>query len=183
MIMGKILEGKSGYYSCWYNKLQFTLFLVAFLTFGIGDTITSLNMIEQKGTVGEGNLILRYIILNYGISNYIIIKIFVTFAILVLPFLIINETVFWMLNGYFVSFIIAGILGMVLNIMAMNNQIPFLSPYQAITLFMVSVLILTNIGDEIDKRVHPKIKPFFYCLLEDIALIIIKIANTSKNKE
>lgn len=177
------MKAKSGYYSCWYNKLQFILFLAAFLTFGIGDTITSVNMIEQKGTMGEGNVILRYIILNYGISDFIAIKVFVSLVILVLPFLITNETVFWMLSGYFLSFIIAGILGIVLNIKATNNEIPFLSPDQAIILFMVSVLILTNIGDEIDKRMHPKIKPFFYCFLEDIAFILGKIINISKDKE
>ena len=140
-------------------------------------------MIEQKGVMGEGNFIVRHIILNYGTLDFIFIKIFVTFVILYLPFLIIDDTVYWMMSGYLVSFILAGILGTVLNIKAMNNEIPFLSPGEAMALFMVSVLILTNIGDAIDKRVHPKIRPFFICLLEDIVNIFDKIINISKEKD
>jgi len=62
--MWESLKSESGYYSCWYNRLQGALFLLAFLTFGIGDAITSAQMVEQRGIMGEGNLIVRYMILN-----------------------------------------------------------------------------------------------------------------------
>lgn len=140
------------------------LFLLAFLTFGIADTFSSLSMIEKKGVIGEGNLIVRFIILYYGTLYFIFIKIFVTLVILYLPFLILDDTGNWMMSGYLVSFILAGILGTILNIKAMNNETPFLSPGEAMTLFMLSVLILTNIGDAIDKRVHPKIRSYINIL-------------------
>src|SRR3989304_8489138 len=98
MNWGNILKGDIEYYSCWHNKMQFFLFLLAFFAFGIGDTISSINLIEQKGIMGEGNLIVRYIILNYGISNFIAIKISVSLLILFLPFLLINKTVYWMMS-------------------------------------------------------------------------------------
>lgn len=168
------------YYSCWYNKLQFFLFLLAFFTFGIGDTISSVNLIEQKGIMAEGNVIVRQIIFNYGISNFITIKISFTLLILFLPFLLIDKTVYWMICGYLVSFIIAGTLGTVLNMQAASNRVPFLSPEQAIAIFMISVLILTNIGDEIDKKATLKIRSHFYCLLKDMAIIITYIIGNFK---
>jgi len=170
--MGENLNVDNQYDSCWYNKLQFFLLLLAFFTFGIGDTISSINLIEQKGIMGEGNLIVRYIILNYGFSNFIAIKISVSLLILFLPFLIINKTVYWMLSGFFISFIFAGTIGTVLNIQAAMNRVPYFSPEQAMVIFMLLVLILTNIGDEIDKRVHLKIRPYFECFLKDIAIFI-----------
>ena len=165
------MKGDSGYYPCWYNKLQFLLFMLAFLAFGIGDTITSLKMIEQKGIMGEGNLLVRYIIINYGILNFIAIKIGITLVILLLPFFIIDKSAYWIISGYLVSFIIAGILGMILNLKAANYEPLFISPDQAMVIFMISVLLLTSIGDEVDKRTHPKIRPYFYCLLKDITII------------
>jgi len=147
------------------------LFALAFLTFGIGDTITSLRMIEQKGIMGEGNLIVRFIIINYGISNFITLKICITLIILFLPFFIIDKRAYWIMSGYLVSFIIAGTLGTVLNLKAANHEPLFLSPEQSIVIFMVSVLLLISIGDEIDKRVHLKIRPYLYCVLKDIAFV------------
>jgi len=170
--MGENLNIDNQYNSCWYNKLQFVLFLLAFFAFGIGDTISSIHLIEHKGIMGEGNLIVRYLILNYGISNFIAIKISVSLLILFLPFLLINKTVYWMMSGFLISFIFAGTLGTVLNIQAAMNGVPYLSPEQAIVIFMLLVLILTNIGDEIDKRVQLKIRPYFECFLKDIAIFI-----------
>ncbi len=176
------MKSESRYYSCWYNRLQGALFLLAFLTFGIGDTITSIWMIERRGIMGEGNLIIRYIILDYGIPNYIVIKLSVTIVLLVIPFLIREEAVYWMINGYIVSFIVAGTLGIVLNIQAARNDVSFLSPEQVIFLYIVLIFILTSIGEEIDKQTHPRIRPYVDCLFHDIAIILIRIDSIFKNK-
>jgi len=165
---GIILKSDSEYYPCWYNKLQFLLLVLSFLAFGIGDTITCLRMIEQKGITGEANLFIRYFIINYGISYFILTKIVITLALLLLPFFIIDKSAFWIMSGYLVSYIIAGTLGMVLNLKAANNETIFLSPEQAMVILMISVMLLTSIGDEIDKRVHPKIRPYLYCLLKEL---------------
>ncbi len=176
------MKSESGY-SCWYNRLQGALFLLAFLTFGIGDTLSSIMMIEQQGVMGEANPLIRYIIFNYGTSEYIVIKISFTIVILFVPFLILDESAYWMISGYLVSFIVAGILGTVLNIQAAKNEQLFFSPEQVIFLFLISVLVLTGIGEEIDKRKHPKIRPYVVCLLNDVDIILITVINIFKNKE
>ncbi len=171
------MKSESGYYSCWYNRLQGALCLLAFLAFGIGDTITSIWMIEQRGIMGEGNPIIRYIILNYSTSDFILIKIFFTIVLLFVPFLILDETNYWTISGYIISFIVAGTLGTILNIQAARNERLLISSEQAILLFSILVLVLTSVGEEIDKRMHPKIRPYVACLLNDIAIILISITS------
>ncbi len=172
----------SRYYSCWYNRLQVALYLLAFLAFGIGDTVTSIWMIEQRGIMGEGNFLVQYIILNYGASEFIWIKICATIVLLFIPFLMLKGAYYWIINGYLVSFFIAGSLGVILNLQAARNEQLLLSPDQVIFLFIASVLILTNIGEEIDKRTHPKIKPHIVCFLNDIEIILVAVINTFKKK-
>ncbi len=181
--MGEESKSRSGYYSCWYNRLQVALYLLAFLTFGIGDTVTSIWMIEQRGILGEGNFFVQYIVLNYGPSEFIWIKICVTIVLLFLPFLMVKGAAYWIINGYLVSFFIAGTLGMVLNIQSSRNEQLLLSPDQVIFLFIASVFILTNIGEEIDKWTHPKIRPHIVCFLNDIEIILVTIINIFKKKE
>ena len=177
------LKSESGYYSCWYNRLQGALFLLAFLTFGIGDTISSVMMIGQQGVMGEANPLIRYIILNYGTLYYIVIKISFTIVILFVPFLILDETAYWMISGYLVSFIVAGTLGTILNIQAARDERLLFSPEQVIFLVLILVLALTSIGDEIDKRKHPKIRSYVVCLLNDIGIILIAVISIFKKKE
>lgn len=175
------LKNKQGYSSCWHNKLQGALFLLAFLTWGLGDALTSLWMIEHRGITGEANLVARYIITNYSASSFVAIKIwFTTIALFFIPFLIqkrSQEPVYWMINGYFLSFFIAGALAMILNIQAAQNEALFLSPEQVIFLFLSSIFILTSIGEEIDKRTNPRIRSYFDCFLYDIAKIQTFISN------
>ncbi len=173
------LKTKDGYYSCWYNRFQGTLCLIAFLTFGIGDAITCIWMIEQRGINGEGNFFVQFIILNYGVLNFIGLKILSTFVFLFIPFLILRTT-YWMLNGFFVSFSIFGTLGMILNIEAARNEPLLLSPGQVIFLFISLVMIFTSIGEQIDKSTNPRIRPYIDCLLKDIAVILISILSKFK---
>ena len=177
------MKSDSGYYSCWYNRIQGALFLVAFLTFGIGDAITSARMIEQRGIMGEGNLIVRYMIINFGTSDFILIKLCVTFVLLLLPFLILDETYYWIISGYLISFIVAGMLGIILNIQASRNETLFLSAEQAMTLFIILVLILTSIGERIDKQANARTIPYFKCILNDIAIILLIIIDRFMKKE
>lgn len=138
-------------------------------------------MIEQRGIIGEGNILVQYIILNYGISNFMGIKILSTFVLLFTPFLVLKTT-YWMLNGFFVSFSVFGILGMILNIESARNEPLILSPGQVIFLFIGLVMIFTSIGEQIDKRAHPRIRPYIDCLLNDVAVILINILNKSKKR-
>jgi hypothetical protein len=177
------MKSESGCYSCWYNRLQGALYLLAFLAFGIGDTITSIWMTEQRGIMREGNPIIQDIILNYGISDFILIKISITIVILSVPFLLPDKAVYWTTSGFLISFIVAGTLGTILNIQAARNEQLLLSPGQVIFLFLTLVLVLTSIGEEIDKLTNPRIRPYVVCLLNDISIIFVTITSILKKKE
>lgn len=151
-------------------------------TFGFGDAITCVEMIEERGINGEGNFFVRYIILNFGATNFIYIKIFVTSVILITIFLL-KDATYSMINGYLTSFIVFGYIGMVLNIQATKNDQAFLSPEQVIFLFVSLVLIFTTVGEEIDKRTILKIRPHYDCFVNDIKVISKTIRNTFKKKE
>lgn len=176
------MKSKSGYHSSWYNGLQGALYLLAFLAFGIGDTITSVWMVGQWGIMGEGNPLIQYVILNYGILNYIAIKICVTIVLLSVPSLVLDEG-YWTINGYLVSFIVAGTLGTVLNIQTTRIERLLLSPEQVLFLFLTIVLVLTRLGEEIDKQTHTKIRPYADCLLNDITIILVRVIYIFKKKE
>ena len=171
--------------SCWYIRFQGALYLLAFLTFGLGDAVSSLWMFEQQGILRETNPILRYILLNYNVSTYLGIKIWFTIVILFMIFWIqINskEPVYWTVNGCLISFIIIGTLAMVLNIQAGRNEALFLSARQVISLYLIMIFLLTTIGEKIDKRTHPKIKSYVGCLFNDLVTVLIFIINLFRKK-
>jgi len=58
------------------------------------------------------------------------------FCTFILPFLILDETYYWIISGYLVSFIIAGMLGIILNIQASRNETLILSAEQAMSVFI-----------------------------------------------
>lgn len=175
------MKSRQGNSSCWHNKLQGALFISAFLTWGLGDAVTSLWMIEHRGITGEANLIAQYIIINYGASSFIAMKIwFTTIVLFFVPFLMqkrSQEPVYWMINGYFCSFFVAGVLAMILNMQAAQNEALLLSPEQVIFLFLSLIFILTSVGEEVDKRTNPRIRSYFDCFLYDIAKVQAFINN------
>lgn len=173
------------YNSYWYNRFQGSLFLLAFLTFGIGDGLSSLWMVGQQGIMKESNPILMYILLNYGESNYLEIKIWSAIIILFMIFWIQTDSkkpVYWTVNGCLIAFIVSGTLAILLNIRAGRNEPLFFSAEQTIFLFMFLVLMLTSIGEEIDKRTNPRIKSYAGCLLNDLVIIYVFISKMFKNK-
>jgi hypothetical protein len=161
------------------------LFFLAFLTFGIGDGLSSLWMIGQQGIIKESNPILIYILLNYGKSNYLEIKILSAIIILFMIYwyqIDSKKPVYWAVNGCLIAFIVSGALAILLNIRAGLNEPPFFSAEQAIFLFMFLVLMLTNIGEEIDKRTNPGIKSYAGCLLNDLVIIYVFFLKMFKKK-
>jgi hypothetical protein len=182
--MGVILDTNNSNNTCWYTRLQGILILLVFLTYGLGDAITSIYMIEKRGIMYEANPFARYMLMNYGTQFFFAIKLwFTAFVILFVPFLIqVNSKrpIFWMLNGYLISFIIGGIIGIFLNVQVMNNEILSFQPEQALIIFFAMVLIFTTIGEEIDKRMPIKID-YLDCTLNDLALLLFFIFNKSRD--
>ncbi len=177
---------EEGSYSLWYTRAQGALFILAFLAFGIGDGLTSLWMMEHRGVMGEANPIARDIITNFGASGFMGLKIWFTTVVLFIPFMIqqrSHKPVYWMITGYLVSFIVAGTLAIILNIRAAMNESVFLSPEQVIFLFLSSVLVLTQIGEEIDRRTPPKKICYLDCAVRDAISALAIISDiTSKKK-
>lgn len=181
---GNTLENQI--YSCWYNRLQGLLYLMAFLTFGLGDTLSSLWMIQHQGILRETNPILRYILLNFGVSNYCLFKMWLTLLILLIIFLIqvrSKEPIYWTVNGCLILLIIFGILAIILNIKAGKNEAVFLSAGEVIFLFLVMLYLLTNIGEKIDKLTHPEIKSYTDCFSNDFEIILALISKYLKRKK
>ncbi|MCE8427778.1 MAG: hypothetical protein J5U19_05225 [Candidatus Methanoperedens sp.] len=154
-------------YSCWYNGLQGALYLLAFLTLGLGDGISFLWMIQQQGIMKEGNPIIIFIILNYGTSTFLEIKMLFYMVILYLTLLVqkwSEEPIYWTVNFCLILFIIIGTLLTILNIQAARNDNLFLSLDQILILFMILVMIFTAIGQKIDARKNLRIGNYFDCI-------------------
>jgi hypothetical protein len=182
---GENLESETKYNSYWYNRFQGALFLLAFLTFGIGDGLSSLWMVGQQGIMKESNPILMHILLKYGESIYLEIKIWYAIIILFMIYWLqidSKKPVYWTVNGCLIAFIVSGTLSILLNIRAGRNEPLFFSAEQTIFLFMFLVLMLTSIGEEIDKWRNPRIKSYAGCLLNDLMIIYIFISKMFKKK-
>ena len=160
------------YSSFWYTRLQGILCLLVFLAWGLGDALSSIYMIDQRGLMQEGNVIVRSIIDNYGVSTFIMFKIWFTLLILFTPFILRQEHAYWMINGYLISFFLGGCLATIINIQAALNEPLLIQPQQVILIYICSILILTNIGEVIDDATHPRIRSFFECGLNDLRSIL-----------
>jgi hypothetical protein len=162
------MKNDSKYSPLWYTRFQGMLCLLVFLIWGLGDALTSVYMVEQQGLMQEGNIIVRSIIAYYGASTFVMFKLWFTLIILFTPFILKREDDYWMINGYLTSFVIGGVLAMILNMQAAMNQPLLILPQNVILIYISSILILTNIGEAIDKVTHPKPRSFFYCGLNDV---------------
>ncbi len=147
--------------------------------------MTAAMMIEQQGLMREGNAIARYIISYYGVSSFIEFKIWFTFLILMVPFLILlrsREQGYWMTNGYLASFFVAGMLAMILNLQAAASEALFLMPQHVVLIFISLVLILTNIGEAIDRMMQPVVTNYLDCALNDITIILNSMNHVPKGE-
>ncbi len=161
------MDNNNEYRSLWYTRFQGILCLLVLLTWGLGDALTCIYMIEQQGLMQEGNTIVRFIIAYYGASTFVMFKLLFTSIILLTPFIFKRGYDYWMINGYLVSFVIGGVVGMILNMQAAMNQPLLISPQHATLLYISSILILTNIGEVMDDAIHPRTRSFFDCGLND----------------
>lgn len=160
------------YSSLWYTRFQGILCLLVFLTWGLGDALTGIYMVEQQGLMQEGNIIVRSIIAYYGAPTFFMFKISFTLLILFTPFVLKEENTYWMINGYLFSFIIGGVMAMILNMQAAMNQPLLILPQQVILIYISSLLIMTNIGEMVDKVTHLKTRSFYDCALNDLRSIL-----------
>lgn len=136
-------------------NIQKILFLLSFLTFGIGDAITAAYMIEKMGVMREINPIARFFYLSNGVSGLISIKIWYALLILFATWIIsIKSDAYWTVNGFLCALFIGGIMAMRANIMAMMGLSPP-SPDSIIMTYLALALVFILMGDVMDKMHTP----------------------------
>jgi len=163
------------YYSFWFTRLQGILYILAFVAFGLGDSISGLWMIGERGMMYEANPFARFIIYEYGLSGLIEFKIWITIMCLLIPYIAQSrsrESHYWMINGYLVSFIVAGTLATIMNYRALHYEGFFLSPGQVVIIFLSSICLLTYIGEKIDNLAGLKMRGYFESLKHDAVIMI-----------
>ena len=167
------MKYEDNYQSFWLTRIQGLLCLMVLLTWGFGDALTALYMIEQKGIMAEGNALVRSIISYQGASSFLLLKISFTLMILYVPFIIKPKNAYWLINGYLISFIAGGSMAMLLNMQAALDIPLSILPQHVIMIYISSVLILTNIGELMDKLTHPNVRSYFECGLNDAIHLLI----------
>ena len=132
-------------------NLQRLLFLLSFLTFGVGDGITSTYMMEIRGVAEEVNPVIRFMYVSSGADGVILIKTWFTFVILFLVWRFsCGKNIYWTINGFLFALFIGGVMAMGANLMEANG-VQSLSSNTVIFTFLLSIQLFVLIGDLLDK--------------------------------
>ncbi len=133
------------------TNLQRMLFLLAFLTYGVGDGITAAYMMERIGVSREINPVARFVYASHGAHGVVAIKIWFAFVILFFVWLISRKKDnYWAINGFLSALSVGGIMAMGANTMAANGTPPP-SPNSIVMTFLFLTVLFVVIGDAMDK--------------------------------
>lgn len=138
--------------------LQHVLYIMAFLTFGIGDGITAAWMMESEGPYMEANPIIRDLFITLGPGGMVAVKIWVTFMMLLATQVLqirSRENIYWTINGFLIAHIGAGLIGIKANLSATGNGV-YTDGSNLVFAYLALVLILTELGSFIDKYISRK---------------------------
>jgi len=132
-------------------NLQRILFLLSFLSFGVADGLSAVYMIDKRGLMGEANPLIRFMYASSGSNGVIGIKIWLVIIILAFVRNISKDKEnYWMINGFLFALFVCGVMATGANLMAARG----LEPPDAgtvIAIYMFLVMLLTTIGDAMDK--------------------------------
>ncbi len=132
-------------------NLQKALFLSSFLTYGVGDGVTAIYMMEKTGAIGEINPIIRFMYASSGKQGVISLKIWFSLVVLFLVWFVLRKTcLYWTINGFLTALTIGGVMVMRANMMTAYGMEPP-SPSSIITTFLFLMVLLVMIGDLMDK--------------------------------
>ncbi len=133
-------------------NLQRLLFLLSFLTYGVGDGVTAAYMIEKTGIMGEANPFVQFVYFSFGVDGVIIFKICFV-SIILLPVLIVSRrtNAYWTINGFLAALCIGGIMAIMTNLMAANGMTPP-SPELVVMAFLIVTVLFVIMGDMVDKH-------------------------------
>lgn len=140
------------------TNLQRVLFLLAFLTYGIGDGVTAAYMMDRTGVTREINPVMRFLYASYGAQGVIGIKIWFTFMILFLIWIISRRTnTYWTINGFLSALSVGGIMAVRANLMAAYGMTPP-SASSVIMAFLILMVLFVMLGDMMDKLGSVKVR-------------------------
>ncbi|MBW6471437.1 MAG: hypothetical protein K0A90_09490 [Methanosarcinaceae archaeon] len=141
------------------QKFQAFLAVGAFITFGIGDSVTGALMMNVCGTSTEANPIMRYLVDTQGSIGLILFKLWITMSLLTIVIIIqgqSTESTYWTTNGFLVAFGIGGILATTSNLMrtftfdVVGHGTP--SPILVILVYFMLTIGLVTLGSALDNE-------------------------------
>jgi len=132
-------------------NLQRLLFLLSFLTYGVGDGVTAAYMMDKRGATYEVNPIVRFMYASSGAQGVIVIKIWLTFLILFSVWIISRRSnTYWTINGFLSALCVGGAMAMRANLMtAWGMTSP--SASSIIMTFLILTVLFVMLGDLMDK--------------------------------
>ncbi len=133
-------------------NLQRLLFLLSFLTYGVGDGVTAAYMIEKTGIMGEANPLVQFVYFSFGVDGVIIFKIGFVFIILLPVWIVSRRTnTYWTINGFLAALCVGGIMAIKTNLMSADGMTPP-SPELVVMAFLIVTVLFVIIGDMMDKH-------------------------------
>lgn len=143
------------------TKIQLYLALAAFITFGIGDSVTGAFMMSFHGVGAESNPLARHIMETQGGIGLVLFKLWATAALLTVVVGVQRSSVepmYWTTNGFLFSFGIGGFLATIANLMRTFQldvlEIGVPSPITVICIYLGLTGILTVYGSVVDNRIQ-----------------------------
>ena len=135
-------------------NLQRLLYLLSFLTYGIGDGVTAAYMIEKIGVMREANPFVQLVYASSGAQGVITFKIWFAFIILLLVWIVSRRTnTYWTINGFLAALCMGGIMAVRANLMAAYGMTPP-SPESVIMAFLILTVLFVMIGDMMWSEPH-----------------------------
>ncbi len=133
-------------------NLQRLLFLLSFLTYGVGDGATAAYMIEKTGVMGEANPLVEFVYYSSGVQGVIVFKIMFGLIILIPVWIVSRRTnTYWTINGFLAALCVGGIMAIETNLMVADGMTPP-SPELIIMAFLILTVLFVIIGDMMDKH-------------------------------
>ncbi len=132
-------------------NLQYILFFMAFITFGIGDALTAALMVTTKGHGAEFNNLFSYLYESYGIACFVTVKLILVIMVLFAAYILSKRGRYWLMNGWLIALIIGGTMAMCSNMLS-TYDILYINPYHIITCYLVSTVVFVIAGGYIDTK-------------------------------
>lgn len=146
-------------------KVQAILYISAFVTCGLGDTISAIYMMQHLGIMREANQIARYIVLNQGFIGLLAFKIWIMIIILSISILVqikskksMKNTV----NGFLIALSIGGTLATFSNTMTLLYGNPPYDTYLVIAIYLLTTIVLINAGEWLDEKENIRRENFHF---------------------